>query len=80
MGKAKSIKYEDFKKGNFKKIGNKSKDHPVLIFLRKKKKAYNIPAIIVATGMKQQTIRSMLRVLMKKGLVIHKTPYFAYKR
>lgn len=79
MEKSMSISYSDFVKGNFKKR-NSVKEHPVLIFLRSSKRAYTVGAIIRKTKMKKMTIRSMLRKLVNSGIVVHKQPYFAFKR
>lgn len=79
MGKSMSIPYSDFVKGNFKKV-NSVKDHPVLVFLKNSKKAHNVYAICQATKIKSDTVRSMLRKLVQKGIVTHKQPYFAFKR
>ena len=77
--KAKSISYNDFKLEKFKTV-NTAEDHPILVFLRKNKRAYNIGAICKATKLMPSAARSMLRKLRKQGKVIHKAPFFAYKR
>lgn len=78
--KPRSISYSDFIKGNFKNKKNSCKDHPILIFLKKDKNAHNVDSIVKATKMNKGTIRSMLGKLVKKGLVTHNSPFFAFKR
>lgn len=80
MGKPREISYKRFIEGNFVMKKREPKDHPVLVFLRNRKNAYNIDAIVKATGMNPSTVRGKIRHLKKKGLVLHKQPFFAYKR
>ena len=69
------------KSGNFKRKTNTRDQHPVLLFLRKNsKKAFTVKEIIKYTGMKKDTIRSMLSILIKEGKVMHRTPYFIAKK
>ena len=71
------ISIKEFREGNFEKKGNNRHKHPVLIFLRKNRfQAHTVREICKATGIKEDTVRSMLSVLMKDKLVEHKTPYF----
>jgi len=77
--KAESISYKDFKAGRFDRR-YESQDHPILIFLRKNQRAYNIPAIMKAVKISSSAARSMLRKLKKQGKILHKSPFFAYKR
>ena len=81
MGSENKIKYRDFVAGAFKKEKHKAGEHPILIFLRKNQAhAYNVAYITKAVRMNENSVRSMLRKLTKKGLIIHKTPFFAFKR
>ena len=74
------IKRNDFEKGNFKSRYNIQEKHPVyLILLKDKGLAFTVKEIARRTGFNTNTIRSMLRKLIKSGLVDHKAPYFALK-
>ena len=75
-----SISLEKFKIGNFKKGRNSRDRHPVLLFLRKKQRAYKVSEIVKIISIKEDTCRSMLRMLEKDKLVEHKVPYFAIKQ
>ncbi len=74
-----SIPIKDFVEGNFEESKFKEIDHPVLVCLKKNRLAFSVREIVEKTKMKMNTVRSMLTVLKKKGKVVHKTPYFAYK-
>lgn len=76
------INYKDFKKGNFDKRASTNREkHPIYLFLKQNKKnAYAIKEICKAVKMKEDAVRSMLRILIKIKLVDHKAPYFAFKR
>lgn len=74
-----SITLKDFKAGNFKRRNNRA-EHPVLVFLKKNKRAYTINEISKTIKMKKQTVRSMMIILRKQKLVEHKAPYFAYSK
>ena len=75
-----SISLTDFNAGKFEKKVDNSNSHPVLKFLKREKKAHNLASIMKATGMKEEAVRGQLRKLKKKGLVVHKQPYFTFKR
>ena len=77
--KAESISYKDFRTGKFKRI-NKAADHPILVFLKKYPRAFNVAYIMKAVGTGASATRSMLRKLVKNGVVLQKPPFFAYKR
>ena len=79
MGKNEKIPFKDFLDGKLKK--KKAvvyEEHPVLKLLRTNKSAYNVPAIAKIVKMNENTIRSKLRILKKKGLVLHRKPFWAY--
>jgi len=74
------ISKKDFINGNFKKRNSGGLKHPVAILLKTEKKyAFTVNDITKLTRMKLNTIRSMLRSLIQKGLIIHKAPYFIWK-
>ena len=75
------IKRKDFITGNFKKRALKREGHPIAKFL-KEKYAYAFKAMEIAKAVKMTNagVRSMLRKLVIKKLVIHKVPYFAWKK
>jgi len=74
-----SVSIKNFVENKFKRNQFKKIEHPVLIFLKKKKRAFKVNEIVKATKMNKNTIRSMLRKLIKQKIVEHKSPYFAYK-
>ncbi len=74
-----SITREAFAKGNFttKAESNNRANHPIIKFLlANPKRAYSGKEIAKAVGLTQSGIRSMLKYLIKSGLVAHKSPYF----
>jgi len=73
-----SIDLKSFKNGSFKHIRNERENHPVLVFLKKNKRAYTVKEIVKSVTMNKGTVRSILRSLEKDKKVIHNTPYFAY--
>lgn len=76
------INRSDFVKGNFQKKDNTNrKTHPISIFLKKNiGYACKVEEIAKQTKMNKHTVRSMLRKLIVDKLVIHKAPYFAWKK
>ena len=76
-----SITIQEFDEGNFDRRGKKIiKTHPVIVFLEENKRAYKIKEICKATGIKENTLRHFLRDQVKKGIIIHKVPFFTLKR
>lgn len=75
-----TIKRKDFDQGKF----NRSylvKEHPIVILLKGNiQLAFKADEIAKRVKMNECTVRSMLRKLMERGLVVHKTPYFAWKK
>jgi len=75
-----SIKRKDFDSGKF----NRSytiKEHPIGILLKENiQLAFTVDEIAKRTKMNKQTVRSMLRILKDKKQVVHKSPYFAWKK
>ena len=74
------IKRSSFENGNFrqKNIGSRE-DHAVSVFLRKhSSQAFTLKEIVAATKMNSRTTASMLGRLRKDGLVLHKSPYYAW--
>lgn len=77
------ISRKDFEAGNFKKRRNNRKDHPVTVLLSKAKDSeysYTVKEIAKYVKMNPQSVRSMLRELRKDDLIVHRAPYFAWKR
>jgi transcription initiation factor IIE alpha subunit len=76
-----TITRKEFEAGNFKHRVNKRKNHPVVLLLSNHPNtAYTVKDMEKATGMKSETIRDMLSKIRKEGLIVHKIPYFAWKR
>ncbi len=76
-----SISLKDFNSGNFDGRELKGSDtHPALIFLKKNKRAFKVKEICKKIGKKEDGVRGFLRKQIKKGIVVHKAPFFAYKR
>lgn len=74
------ITRQKFSEGSFKARSNKIGSHPITTLLRNKSNlAFSVKDMKRLTKMKEDTIRSMLRNLIKKKLVEHKPPYFAWK-
>jgi len=75
------IKRKDFITGNFKKRALKREEHPIAMYLKKMVNfAFKASEIAKAVKMTNAGVRSMLRKLVIKKLVIHKVPYFAWKK
>lgn len=76
------IKREDFNRGNFNTRHTGSQDeHPVTWWLRKHSgEAYTVDEIAKAIGYQKSTVRGFLRKLRSKGFVVHKAPYFMWKK
>jgi len=71
------ITRKQFESDNFKGKRNNVGDHPIVAFLKKNRNyAYTANEIIKAIKMNPSTCRSMLRTLMKRKLVQHKTPFY----
>jgi Mn-dependent DtxR family transcriptional regulator len=77
------ISRKDFEAGNFKKRRNNRKDHPIAILLSKSKDSeygWTVKEISKTIKMKPESIRSMLVEFRKDGMIVHKAPYFAWKK
>ena len=76
------IKRKDFEAGNFKGRRHSNRlNHPVAILLKKNiSLAFKVEEISKRTKMNEDTVRSMLGCLKRDGVVIHRTPYFAWKK
>ena len=78
-----TITRKEFVKGNFEGFVayGKRQDHPISKFLRENYQfAFKIEEIARKVKMNKSTVRSMLTELKKDKLVVHKTPYFAWKK
>lgn len=77
------ITKEAFDKGDFKKRKFPKTENPVVVFLRKKKKArcpgYTCKEIAKALKTSEDSVRGFLKRAKKSRLVKHKTPYFIAK-
>lgn len=74
-----SITREVFDKDKFsmRAAAHNSKEHPILKFLlEKSKRAYTVKEIEKGVKLTEAGVRHMLRKLIKKKLVEHKSPYF----
>lgn len=75
-----TINRKDFDTGNFNAKHTDRKVHPIAVLLKENSHlAFDIKEIIKKTGMKEASVRSMLRNFQKSGLIVHKTPFFAWK-
>ncbi len=75
------IKRNSFEKGKFKARHNESETHPVAKLLKKNSHlAYKVDEITRVTKVNKHTVRGALKKLSREGLVVHKTPYFAWKK
>lgn len=71
------ISRKQFNEGKFPNMHSKIAVHPILLFLRKNKDvAFTVKEISQKTNMKVDGVRSMLRKLVKRRSVLHKSPYF----
>jgi Fic family protein len=73
------ITLKKFQQGKFKQI-HVNGEHPIVTLLKKGKNAYTSKEIAKITNMNDATVRSKLRRLVKKGIVAHKSPYYAIKQ
>ncbi len=75
------IKRDQFNKGNFKKRNYDIKTHPVALFLKKNSNcAWKNDEIAKRVKLNKDTVRGALKRLKKVRLIIHKAPYFAWKK
>lgn len=77
-----AITREAFNNGKFttKAEANDRKNHPIIKFLLANlNKAFTSKEIAKAVKLTDSGVRSMLRILIKKGYIEHKSPYFALK-
>lgn len=78
-----SISLENFKLGNFerkKKCNRETYIDKILTFLKSNQRAYKVEEIAEMLKINTNTIRHALRTLKDENEVIHKIPYFAYKK
>lgn len=75
------ISRKKFIRGNFKnRVNTDTNTHPILVFLKKHNNmAFTVKEICNSVKMNEYSVRSLLRNLRKKNLIIHKSPYFMYK-
>lgn len=74
------IKRSVFESGKFQTRHDDRDAHPVAVLLRKNSHlAFTVKEIVKKTGMKEDSIRSMLRNLKIEGKIVHKQPYLAWK-
>lgn len=76
------IKRETFEQGDFnKKRTIKGETHPIVKLLSENTGlAYTVAEMSNETKLIQATVRSKLQDLKEKKLIVHKIPYFAWKR
>lgn len=75
------ITRKNFEIGNYKARQINRTNHPIAVLLRKYPNlAFTVKEIVSRTKMKEYTIRSMLRRLREDDLIVHKSPYFAWKK
>ncbi|HEB47325.1 MAG TPA: hypothetical protein ENI22_02545 [Candidatus Pacearchaeota archaeon] len=75
------INRKDFDNGKFQTRHDNRDTHPIAVLLKKNNAslAFTVKEIIKATKMKEDSVRSMLRNFEEAGLIVHKTPFFAWK-
>lgn len=74
-----AISRENFTIGNFtrKAEANRPEDHQIIKFLRKNhRNAWTVKDIKKHVPLTEEGIRDFLSKAKKKGLVLHKSPYF----
>ena len=76
------IKRKEFDKGTFeKRVFQSRSNHPISVLLRDNiSYAFKAKEIAKNTHMNENTVRSMLANLIKDGWILHKAPYFAWKK
>lgn len=75
-----SISRKVFDNGTFKKARYDIKEHPVILLLsRNQNLAFTHNEIEKRVKLNKFTVRSMTNSLKKKGKIIHKSPYYAWK-
>lgn len=76
------IKRKEFDAGTFKKrVFTRREDHPIAKFLKKNlNSAFKAKEIGRRVKMNENTVRSMIAKLIGEGFVVHKAPYFAWKK
>ena len=77
-----TITRKQFESGDFKKRVHTSRmNHPIAKLLMKSHSlAFKAEEIAKRVKMGEDTVRSMLANLKKDNLVVHKSPYFAWKK
>lgn len=74
------IKRKDFDIGKFDRSYS-IKDHPIAKLLRENKQlAFKADEIAKRLKMNKATVRSMIRKLQDRNQILHKAPYFAWKK
>jgi len=75
-----AITRKQFVEAKFTKKNVKGENHPALKFLEKNdQKAFTVDDIAKATKKAKNTIHHALRSFVKKGKVLHKSPYYMIK-
>ena len=76
------ISRKEFIAGTFKKrVFTRRSEHPIAKLLKAKRvHGLKVREIARRLKMNDKTIRSMLICLIKDGLVLHKSPYFMWKK
>lgn len=75
------INRNTFEKGGFERRHTNRDEHPVAVLLKKNMSlAFTAQEIANRTKMNEDTVRSMLAKLREEGHIVHKTPYFAWKK
>ena len=74
------ITRKEFLSGKFETIAGRKKEHPVATLLRtNSEKAFSVNAIAKATSKAKSTINFICRKLVKKGLILHRSPHYMWK-
>ena len=69
-----------FEEGDFRKRYDNLGKHPVTLLLSKNQNlAFTVKEMSKRVKMKEETVRSTLRNLDSRGVLLHKAPYFAWR-
>lgn len=75
------IKRIDFERSNFNRKYRDIDSHPITLLLRENSNlAFTVQEISKRSRKKEDSVRSFLRTLIMRSLIVHRTPYFAWRR
>jgi len=75
------INRKDFDKGNFEMKNTDRWNHPIALLLRKNTGlAFRVDEIEKNVTLSTEGIRGMLHAFVQEGWIVHKQPYWAWKK